>query len=74
MVPNERATAYTIRAQVVSVNSHWVEQRPIDIAVHLAGVEWLWRDASLVRTADGFVVATVTEKPIVEQRANAGGR
>lgn len=64
---------FTLRAAVLTEHAHWITQRPIDLVVHLASVEWIWRDIALERDGQDIVVH-VTERPIVEPcRVTAGG-
>lgn len=57
--------AYTLRARVVSQQDFWITQRPIDIVLHVAQTEWIWRDVSLSQDGDAVVVH-IGDKPIVE--------
>lgn len=62
--------AYVLRARILSEHSFWITQRPIDVVLRLAGVDWIWRDIGMERDADGRVVVRLTERPIVEASAS----
>lgn len=59
---------FTLRACVASRDDFWFNERPIDVALNIGGAQWLWREQPV--TVDGDdIVSTLTERPLVEQKA-----
>lgn len=61
-----------VRTTVLREHPYWSTQRPLDLVLDLAGVEWIWRDVSLTRSGTGLT-AELHERPLVERRANVSG-
>jgi hypothetical protein len=58
---------YTMRARVEWRDVYWLTQAPLDLALDIGGVEWLWRGIRAALDGDDVVV-TVRDRPIVGDR------
>ena len=59
-------SSFVLRASVFRFDEFWVYERPIDVALRIAGVEWVWRQAS-VQFDGREIVSAIRERPLVEQ-------
>ena len=59
--------AFTFRSMIQTEHPYWMTQAPMDLAVALGTVEWLWRGVDLRRSGNE-VTAVLTERPIVDER------
>lgn len=58
--------SFVLRAKVLNEHAFWSKQRPMDLVLRLATVEWIWRGINFHKEGDEIVVE-LSEKPIVEE-------
>lgn len=61
-----RPREFLLRAKIADINEFWIARTPLDVALRVAGTDWIWRDISIAQEGDGFTTM-LDGTPIVER-------
>lgn len=74
LLPGDGPRCFVFSGRLRERHGYWANQRPMDLLLHVAQIEWRWDGVSPVFGDDGKVTVHISTRPVVTDRTREGRR